>query len=316
MRRIGFAGNPSADGGAAGAGLDHIQTLLGARGATVVDLSGDSWGDTVARVTAALGVHEGVLSHEHSFDALVVAGGDGMVHLGLQACVPSGVPLGIVATGSGNDFATRMGLAVADPERAVAEIFDGWGSPRKVDVGHITTADGHERWFAGVLSAGIDAAIAERARHMTRPRGTAKYIVAVVRELWGYRPYGMTITVRDERGTEERMSGTFTLAAVSNSGLLGGGIPLCPPSRTDDGRLELVRATPLTRRGIVKIFPRLLRGTHVDDPRVTIGAVSEVTLEASATGFAPPAPSADGEPVGMLPLSVTCVPGALALLAP
>ncbi|WP_082096236.1 diacylglycerol/lipid kinase family protein [Demequina flava] len=306
MLRIGLAANPTADAGKGKQAAFTTRRALERGGASVTDLSGHSWKETLTAAGDASG----------HIDALVVVGGDGMVHLGLQVCASTGLPMGIVAAGSGNDFATALGLPIRDPETAVAQILASVGSPREVDLGLVTTGDGVERWYGGVLSAGIDAAVAERGRRMKIPRGEFKYKVAVALELPGYAPYGVHVAARRADSKVVDTDSEWTLIAVSNSGVLGGGIPMSPGSALSDGDLELVRAEPLTRRGIVKIFPRLLKGTHVNDARVHITPVSQVILRPGSTGAAAPVASADGEAVGHLPLTVTSAPGALRLLGP
>lgn len=300
---MGLAANPTADAGLAVTAAQRALKALEAAGCVVTHLSGVSWSETL----------DAAMRARDDLDALVVVGGDGMVHLGAQVCAQQSLPLGIVAAGSGNDFASIAGLPVREPERSVHTILRGLGRPRTIDLGRVDLSDGSVRWFAGVLSAGIDAAIAERGRRMQFPRGESKYKVAVARELPGHKPYGVRVHARVTSGGDAQYDGAWTLIAVSNSGLLGGGIPMSPHSDISDGALELVRAEPISRAGVVRIFPRLMRGTHIADPRVHITQVDRVSLAHSDAGAMAPTASADGEPLGSLPLTVTCVPGALRL---
>src|SRR5581483_149047 len=105
-------------------------------------------------------------------DAVVAVGGDGTVHLALQAVAQTGVPLGIVAAGTGNDMAACFGLPTA-PEAAVDVVLEALAAQRtsRFDLGRISTSDGQTRWYGGVLAAGFDAIVNERGNRMRWPRG-------------------------------------------------------------------------------------------------------------------------------------------------
>src|SRR5258706_7203165 len=96
--------------------------------------------------------------------ALVAAGGDGTVHIGLQAVAGTGVPFGAVPAGTGNDFVVQIGLPeepVAAAEAIARALRDG--ATRKVDLARLTDAGGNVHWFGAVLAAGFDAIVNEPA---------------------------------------------------------------------------------------------------------------------------------------------------------
>ncbi|OCI30338.1 diacylglycerol/lipid kinase family protein [Oerskovia enterophila] len=204
--RLGVVVNPTADRGRGrGDGARTIE-LLRQAGHDVLDLSAPN-------APLALGNARDAVAGRGTggpLDALVVVGGDGMVHLGVNAVAGTGVPLGIVAAGTGNDFASALGLPVHAVDAAVTLLLDalgaraaGTGGTRRVDAAraepldaHLDPRPGRERWFCGVLSAGLDAAVNARANALTWPRGSAKYVRAVASELARFRPYGYRITAQ------------------------------------------------------------------------------------------------------------------------
>lgn len=311
--RLGVVVNPTADRGHADRAGARVLARLRERGVEVVPLSGETFLDALDRSRAAVAA---------GLDALVVVGGDGMVHLGVNAVAGTTTPLGIVAAGSGNDFARALGLPVHDPDGAVATLLaaltDG---PRTVDAASVTAAetsdargevvDGPTRWFCGVLSAGLDAAVNARANVMRRPRGRAKYAVAAAAELRRFTPFGYRVTYD---GTVWQAPGT--LVAVANGPAIGGGIRIAPDARVDDGHLDVVLAGPFTRAAAARIFPLTYAGRHVGHENATVARASEVLVEATADGAPPPPVFADGELVGTLPLTVRVHPRALQVLAP
>jgi diacylglycerol kinase (ATP) len=88
---------------------------------------------------------------------------------------------------------------------------------------------------------------------------------------------------------------------------------MVPDARIDDGRLELVSVEGLGRRGLLRFFPRVFRGTHTELEAVRIRSVREVTVGLrhgrSLRAYA------DGEARSLLPVTARVLPGAVRLLA-
>ncbi|WP_433205065.1 diacylglycerol kinase [Dactylosporangium sp. CS-047395] len=234
-------------------------------------------------------------------DALVAMGGDGTVHLGLQAVAGTGVPFGIVPGGTGNDFAVRLGLPT-DPLEAAAAIRQG--RTRQIDLARLEGGDGTTAWFGAVLAAGFDAFVNERANRMRWPKGPQRYNRAIVEELLALRPRRYTMSLD---GTETTFDSV--LVAVGNTESYGGGFRIVPGADPTDGLLDVVVAEPLSRLTLMRLRPKVLKGTHVHDRRVSTHRVRTVALAAEGvTAYA------DGERICPLPVTITCVPGALTLL--
>ena len=301
--RLGVVVNPTAGSGRGSARGEHVIAALGRRGHDVLDL-------TAADLTAATQhARQAVVD---GLDALIVVGGDGMTHLGANVVAETDLPLGIVAAGSGNDVARALGLPLHDIDAALRRIEDGMdGGPRRIDAVLTGAPDysAHE-WFVGVLSAGFDAAVNARANELRRPQGTARYVVALLDEIRRFRPYGYRITLDDET-----WESTGTLVAVANGPSFGGGMRIAPDARMDDGLLDVVVASGLTRAGLLAIFPRVFSGAHVRHPACQVLRTRSVLIEASPLGPHPPVAFADGERTGPLPLRAEVRPGALRVLA-
>lgn len=304
MTKIGVLTNPTSGSGRGMAWGHETLALLAGRGHQVVDLNHGSWA----------GSYEAAMKARRGLDALVVVGGDGMVHLGIQVCAGKRLPLGIVAAGSGNDAAMTLNLPVHDVPAAVARIEDGLsGDVTAIDLGKISgrrvELPAAPRYFIAVLSAGLDAAVASYARRITFPRGPLKYKVATLREVPRYKPYGVTITTDNEKWSQR-----CTLVAVANSPVFGGGLRISPESSVTDGVLELAVSEPLGKLEIGKLFPKLYDGTILDDPRLRVIRCTKVTIAQSAEGALLPPAFADGELVGGEPMVVEVAPKALRVL--
>lgn len=265
-------------------------------------------------------------------DALVVVGGDGMVHLGVNAVAGTATPLGIVPTGTGNDAARHLGIPHRDPEAATRQLLGeltllvGGTVPDAVDAVRMTRPTGsrfadvpavpaEDAWALAVVSAGLDAAVNARANATAWPRGEARYLRAIAHEARRVRPYGYRVTT--EAGTWE---GPALLMAAANTSYIGGGIRIAPTASAADGQLELLRLDPVRPLGLVPHLARLARGRHLEHEGVTCWRSPWATIEALAPSPGrwrrPPLPMADGEPLADLPLHLEAVPGALRLLAP
>lgn len=126
-------------------------------------------------------------------DVLVVVGGDGMVSLGTNEVVGTALPLAIVPCGTGNDLAWGLGIPLDDTDAAIRHLLNALAvAPRAIDAALVRHGE-QTTWFAGVLSAGFDAVVNERANLMKRPRGKSRYTLAMLRELATFKPvrYGL-----------------------------------------------------------------------------------------------------------------------------
>ncbi|MGN6606846.1 MAG: diacylglycerol kinase [Jatrophihabitans sp.] len=294
MTRIALLTNPAAGHGRAVAAAERAAAHLTARGATVDRVRGDTAEQSaqLARDAVAGGA-----------DALVVVGGDGMIHLALPAVVGTDVPLGVIPAGTGNDQARHHGWP-RDSVEAAADVVLA-GHTRRIDVGVATTADGRRTYFGSVLACGLDSLISDRVNRMTWPHGRARYHLAMAIEFARLKPLPMTVTLAD--GTV--ISQDNLLVAVGNTSMYGGGLRMCPDADATDGLLDVTIAAAAPRRQVVAQLPRTYRGTHVQHPRTQTFRTPSLRIEAGGMNA-----YADGDFVGPTPVDVTVEPAALALL--
>lgn len=306
MRTLAVAINPTASFGRGREVGPRVVALLRERGHVVHELVASSL--DLLRAEAASRLGTGV-------DALVVVGGDGMVNLGVELTAGTGIPLGIIPSGTGNDMARGLGIALDDPEAAVTGMLAALDrGPRVIDAARIeygtastegASSHGGSRRFACVLSAGFDAIVNERANRMRRPRGPSRYTIALLVELARLRPIDYRLVVD---GVEHRERAL--LVSVGNNTSLGGGMRVTPAALLDDGLLDVMIVRPLSRLEFLRIFPRVFAGTHVTDPRVVTMRGRRIRIEAEGI-----VAYADGERIAALPIDVEVEPGALRVLA-
>ncbi|MHC0428585.1 diacylglycerol kinase [Streptomyces sp. O3] len=286
--------NPTAGRGRGARAAHPAASALRAAGFSVRTLVGADPDDALRRARAAVAAGTG---------ALVTVGGDGMAHLGLQAVAGTRTPLGVIAVGTGNDFARALGLPVRDPgaaTRVAADALKG-ARIRDVDLGRVG-----ERWFGTVLASGFDSRVNDRGNRMRWPAGRFRYDLAMLAELAAFRP--VPYRVRFDDGPVREIDAT--LIAVGNGASYGGGMRICANADLADGLFDVTVVGDCGRGTLLRVFPQVYRGTHLDHPKVTVHRVASITLEAPGlTGYA------DGESLGPLPLTARCVPGAARVLA-
>lgn len=232
-------------------------------------------------------------------DTLAVVGGDGMVHLALQAVANTETRLGLIPAGTGNDVARYFDIPRDDPVAATDVVIAG--KERRVDLARVGAT-----YFVTVMAAGFDAIVNERANAMRWPRGQMRYNLATVAELRTLKPIPYVVELD---GEQERFEAT--LVAVGNGASFGGGLRITEGAVLDDGLLDVVWFRPLSRRALLRNYPKLFKGTHVHHPDYRHRRVRSVTLAAPGiTAYA------DGERVGPLPLTVEVAPLALRMLVP
>ncbi|MFD4959898.1 diacylglycerol kinase [Microbacterium sp. NPDC058389] len=298
--RVALLVNPAARAGAHTGAATHAAERLRAHGVQTSILSGGSADESSALLRAAIDV---------GVDAVAVAGGDGTVNLALQEVAGTGIPLGIVPAGTGNDFAATLGLRELDVAAAADAI--AAGVTRDIDLARVTREDGSTRYFGSVLASGFDSKVNDRANAMRWPRGGSRYNIAILVEFLTLAGIPYDIEYERADGTREQVHGDLVMATVGNGRTYGGGIPIAPDADPGDGLLDLVLVRPAGRLRLLGLLPKVYRGTHASVPEVSITRVRSVRLASpGVTAYA------DGDPIGALPLTVDVVPGALTIFTP
>lgn len=298
--RVALLVNPAARSGAHTGAATHAAERLRSHGVQTSILSGGSAAESSQLLRAAI---------DAGVDAVAVAGGDGTVNLAMQEVAGTGIPLGIIPSGTGNDFASTLGLRELDV-RAAADAIAG-GVTREVDLARVTRTDGSTALFGSVLASGFDSRVNDRANAMRWPRGGSRYNIAILVEFLTLAglPYEVELELAD--GTRKEVRGPLVMATVGNGRTYGGGIPICPDADPSDGLLDVVLVRPAGRLRLLRLLPRVYRGTHATVPEVSMQRVRSVRLSSpGVTAYA------DGDPIGALPLTVDVAPRALTIFTP
>lgn len=289
-RQIALLANPTAGRGNADQILDAVTERLSASGALVEHLIGDD-AEHALELTRKAAADD--------VDTVVSLGGDGMVHVAVQALAETEVSLGVVPLGTGNDFARALGIPTGDP-LAAADVVVG-DHVRRIDLGR-----SDDTWFATVLAAGFDAAVNERANAMRWPHGDLRYTLAALSVIRSWKPVPYRLEIDGVVREQEAM-----LLAIANTESYGGGLRVAAGCDPSDGLLDAILIKPVSRLEFLRVFPGVRQAKHLTHP--AFERIRARRIAVSAPGVIA---YSDGERLGPLPLEVECVPSALGVLVP
>ncbi len=276
-------------------------------------------------------------------DVVLLFGGDGTIHRHLGQLVRLGLPVLIVAAGSGNDFARALGLRrVRDSLAAWRKFCGGACNVSAIDLGVIaplesvggthfdklsagssTIAEGRSAphnpathtsgYFCCVAGVGLDGEVARRANGFPRwLRGNGGYLLSLAPAIFTFAPLPMKILTHegkeaDNNGWAIRSDRPTLLAAFANTPLYGGGMKIAPRAKMDDGLLDVCIVGAVDRFRLLRLAPTVYSGNHLSVPEVEYFQAVRARVETEY----PLDVYADGEYVCRTPVELGVHPAAL-----
>jgi len=234
------------------------------------------------------------------YSTVIAVGGDGTVHEvvnGLLRASSEGetIALGVVPLGNGDDFAkmippqTTIGGKVYDWHVAIEKITKG--QTKLFDVGRMSVnqlsskQDNKPQYFMNGMDIGFGA---QAALNFTKVpsflTGMAAYLAAIMKTLIDYRIPKVSIQIDDHKAFEQ----STTMTAITNGRCFGSGFWVCPEAQVDDGLLDVMVTQSVGRLKILRLIPKIMKGTHVNEPilknyrarRVVINSEHPLVVEA------------------------------------
>lgn len=227
---------------------------------------------------------------------VIAVGGDGTAYEVACGLVNSRIPMGIIPVGTGNDFIKTIGT----PKDAMAALdFILTHKARPVDVGRV-----NDRLFINVCGTGFDVTVLEYTLAAKKYcRGILPYLIGLIRGISRYKPVHIRFTVDGK--IQER---DVLICSIANGRFFGGGIPICPDARPDDGCLDLVVVEHKPRWMIPFYLPALLMGKVLSFSFTQHCRCQSVQIVSKDMRF-----NTDGEVFPMDEAEVTVCPGELML---
>ncbi|MGD1977580.1 MAG: diacylglycerol kinase family lipid kinase [Gammaproteobacteria bacterium] len=203
---------------------------------------------------------------------IVVVGGDGTVHEAVNGMLRAGTgtALGLVPLGTGNDFAKAVGLPSdwrQACDRVVEQIRAG---PRRIDAGRC-----NDFFFANGIGVGLDARVTQASEQLKWLPGSLSYVAALAKVMID----GIPRTVARITHDGVRLQQDISLISVCNGQYIGGVFLIAPAAVNDDGLLQMVVARGVNRRQVIRLAPRVIKGTHTDAPEASFIDGRRFTIE-------------------------------------
>lgn len=256
--------NPSAGGG--GLGWERLRDQLRSRWPDLegVVTQSKQHAEDLARAAAAAGT-----------ETVIVLGGDGTLNDVVNgiAAVPGALArtvLGVLPGGTGNDLAGTLGLRTSVED--AASLLTRAGT-RPMDLAMLD-----DRIFTNVSAGGLFAEASEAVTPEAKSlAGRLAYVVAGSRALLDHQDVTLELVATTPEGPVV-WEGEVAMFAVCNANTAGGGQPLAPYARIDDGWLDAFVVQDPGPIGLAKVLLSIPGGTHLDDDRVVGFRASELQL--------------------------------------
>lgn len=203
---------------------------------------------------------------------VVAAGGDGTVNEvvnGLMQAAAEDVhgTLGVLPVGTGNDFASNLGIPT-DLREAALRLAQG--QTRRIDLGQV-----NGRFFDNNMGIAFEAMIGFEAHKPSRLRGRLQYLAAAFRAMTRY-PLPIVDIFQDSSTT---LGKEILLISVGNNRRIGAGFLLTPYAEPDDGQLDVCVVDALPRREILRLLPKAATGSHEGEQAVCLSRTTRLVVE-------------------------------------
>jgi len=214
------------------------------------------------------------------YDVVVAACGDGTANEvlnGLMRARKAGydkTAMGLIAIGTGNDFAYGMGVpgGVEVGIKILVEDFR-----RRMDVGLLKGGDYPDgRYFGNGVGIGFDAETGFVAAKIRWTRGLLLYLIAAIETIFiYYKPPTVKLVYDDKELTQASL-----MISIMNGRRMGGGFYFAPDSKPDDGIFDLCIAASASRGRIFGLIPYFMKGTQATQKEVKMAQAHKVVATA------------------------------------
>jgi diacylglycerol kinase (ATP) len=233
-----------------------------------------------------------------AFDGLLAAGGDGTLFEVLNGLYrqdkANRIPLGVVPVGTGNAFARDLDLMPGDWKKAVG--LAQAGRVREVDVGRVVTPS-ETFYFLNIVGAGLPVDAMKTAGKL-KLIGNTTYTLATLWHAMKLTSYPLRIEIDGKAFSQDSM-----FLEVSNTRFTGTSFLIAPDAVFDDGWLDVILLERLSRFRLLRLFPTIYSGRHVQHDEIQVLRAWEIRILAPANIALAP----DGETRGQTPATVSCL---------
>lgn len=191
-------------------------------------------------------------------EVIVAVGGDGTVNEVGNGLIGTAAILGVLPTGSGNDFSREIGYG-KDIKKDLGSLING--RVELIDVGLVNS----RTYFINAFGVGFDGEVAAHAHDfMKYGRGLTGYLLSVLRTLATYSFHRINLIIDSHEPIEKEV----LFVAVANGSTYGGGFRVAPGAKIDDGFFTICLVDKTTKLYALRNLPKFMRGTHLGLPPV------------------------------------------------
>ncbi|MCK9560512.1 MAG: diacylglycerol kinase family lipid kinase [Candidatus Marinimicrobia bacterium] len=231
------------------------------------------------------------------YDAVVAAGGDGtlfeVINGYFQNQSTRRIPIGVLPVGTGNAFARDLDLDSNHWKEAINII--SLNKPRQVDVGKFLT-HGQTYYFLNILGLGFVSDVTATA-HKIKAIGNLAYTIGVFHQTLFLHTFGARLEIDGQI-----LEHDCIFIEISNTRYTANFL-MAPTAEIDDGRLDVTILKGLSRRKLLKCFPKIFTGEHVHMEEVETYQARKVKIITDTPKILTP----DGEVLGITPIDVECL---------
>ena len=207
--------------------------------------------------------------------AVIACGGDGTAHEIANVLAFSDVSLGILPTGSANDFVKSLGHRFGRDYPADAYLK---ANSQLVDLGRVKAEGQLQRYFLNSLGMGFTGRIARKVRNTRWLKGEMIYLNALLSVLLGYKPPKMHIKLITPDVPIEIDEPVFAFS-VGNGRIEGGKFHIAPEAEINDGLLDVCILKAVSKARFFGYVWKYMRGTQIFDSRVIYSKVHAIELD-------------------------------------
>lgn len=248
-------------------------------------------------------IRQHIFEMDKNYDLVVVSGGDGTINIVVNALIERGldIPLGVIPSGTANDFATFLGLKTGSVEEACHVIVTE--KPKKIDIG---VANG--QCFINVCAGGLFTNVSQNVdKDLKYALGSFSYYIKGIEQLANFRKIPFRITTEKEVIEED-----LYLFLVLNSAGTGGFNHIAPSASITDGMFDFVgiKAKPVIELPI--LFLKIFNGEFVKDSGVLYLKQKYFKIECLDKKLSQEV-TVDGEKGSDMPIEISVLPRRLAI---
>lgn len=238
----------------------------------------------------------------------IACGGDGTMFEVLNGLMPSNSSLstpklGLISAGSGNSFLRDFS---SSPNETLLEGLKS-GSTKKIDVLHVIHKEGN--FFSlNLVSFGFIAQVAFSRNERYKNKGSLGYVLSVIKEVIDLKTSWLNLKIDEEAFEKQELC----LLSVNNTKYTGGAMKIAPHATAQDGLLDVLRFGKMSRFSLLKTFPKIFSGLHVNHPACRYTQAKKISFHQES----PMQMMVDGETFTLTPISIEVMPSAIEMILP